>query len=526
MKPRLLLAVATLGLTLPAFAANWTLIVKDATRFVEIDQDSVLQSDPGTKVAWGRIRLSSEDADEAGYATVKALNRYDCRARSFFTIKRVYLDASSRVIREERVVEQRPIDVNPRSVDERLWRSVCKPPAARDLASMAKEAGRVAAAQRQPSVRHADMKDTPEDRAKAVQTADSPTHAEPAPTAEADTHVAPETADPGITHGQVVLPPKPRFSLPPRAPETQPVATAPAHALPEAPAHAKAAKPTAPAAHVVPSPKTDPVTPRVAKKTRAKTRRATPRVRPVKVAMKSPAVNPAIPPSIAAHKDIHWSYEGAGAPGKWGALNPAWKSCDNGKRQSPIDIRDGIGVDLAPIKFDYVPSYFRILDDGHTVKVRVGVSSRIQVMGRSFDLVEFHFHRPSEERIDGRGFDMVAHLVHKDMDGRLAVVAILIERGEEHPLVQTLWNNLPLEKHHDYAPGVSIDPSQLLPEGQTYYTYMGSLTTPPCSEDVLWMVMKQPVQLSPEQIAIFARLYPMNARPVQAPNDRLIKASR
>ena len=98
--------------------------------------------------------------------------------------------------------------------------------------------------------------------------------------------------------------------------------------------------------------------------------------------------------------------------------------------------------------------------------------------------------------------------------------------GEAHPLVQTLWNNLPLEKHHDYAPGVSIDPSRLLPESPEYYTYMGSLTTPPCSEDVLWMVMKQPVQLSAEQIGIFARLYPMNARPVQAANERLIKASR
>ena len=246
----------------------------------------------------------------------------------------------------------------------------------------------------------------------------------------------------------------------------------------------------------------------------------------MQVAMASPSASPAMPPTISAHKDILWSYEGAGAPSKWGALNPAWKTCDNGKRQSPIDIRDGIRVDLTPIKFEYVPSFFRILDNGHTVKVSVGTGSRIQVMGRSFDLVQFHFHRPSEERVDGRGFDMVAHLVHKDLDGRLAVVAVLIERGEAHPLVQTLWNNLPLEKHDDYAPGVAIDPSQLLPEGQTYYTYMGSLTTPPCSEDVLWMVMKQPVQLSAEQIAIFARLYPMNARPVQAANERLIKASR
>ena len=148
------------------------------------------------------------------------------------------------------------------------------------------------------------------------------------------------------------------------------------------------------------------------------------------------------------------------------------------------------------------------------------------VMGRTFDLVQFHFHRPSEERVNGRGFEMVAHLVHKDLDGRLAVVAVLIERGQPSSLVQTLWNNLPLEMNDDYAPSASIDVSNLLPQEPAYYTYMGSLTTPPCSEDVLWMVMKQPIQLSPEQIAIFARLYQNNARPVQPGNDRLIKASR
>ncbi len=150
----------------------------------------------------------------------------------------------------------------------------------------------------------------------------------------------------------------------------------------------------------------------------------------------------------------------------------------------------------------------------------------MKVMGRTFDLVQFHFHRPSEERVNGRGFDMVAHLVHRDLDGRLAVVAVLIERGQPHDLVQTLWNNLPLEQQHDYAPEASVDPTNLLPQDPSYYTYMGSLTTPPCSEDVLWMVMKQPIQLSAEQIAIFSRLYPQNARPVQPGNKRLIKASR
>ena len=209
-----------------------------------------------------------------------------------------------------------------------------------------------------------------------------------------------------------------------------------------------------------------------------------------------------------------------------GKLKPEFAQCAKGERQSPIDIRDGIRVDQQPIEFDYMPSYFRIVDNGHTVQVNVGEGSSIRIMGRQYDLIQFHFHRPSEERINGRGFDMVAHLVHKDLDGRLAVVAVLLQRGSDHPLVQTLWNNLPLEKNVGFAPEVSIDLNQLLPEDRRYFAYMGSLTTPPCTEGVLWMVLKQPVSLSAEQIGIFSRLYPMNARPVQPAGDRMIKESR
>ena len=147
-------------------------------------------------------------------------------------------------------------------------------------------------------------------------------------------------------------------------------------------------------------------------------------------------------------------------------------------------------------------------------------------MGRRFDLLQFHFHRPSEERIDGRQFDMVAHLVHKDPEGRLAVVAVLLDRGSAHPLVQTVWNNLPLEKGEEVRAGDLLDLERsCCRRTSATYTYMGSLTTPPCSEGVLWMVMKQPVRISPDQIAVFSRLYPMNARPIQSVSGRLIKES-
>lgn len=230
--------------------------------------------------------------------------------------------------------------------------------------------------------------------------------------------------------------------------------------------------------------------------------------------------------TVAGHgAEVHWSYEGQGGPERWGQLRPDFNKCATGTRQSPIDIREGIAVDLEPIVFDYKPSNFSVIDNGHTVQVNVAQGNSIQIMGRRYELLQFHFHRPSEERINGRQFDMVAHLVHKDAEGRLAVVAVLLDRGSTHALIQTVWANLPLEKNELQQAQATLDMNQLLPESRLYYTYMGSLTTPPCSEGVLWMVLKQPVQVSNQQINIFSRLYPMNARPVQPSQGRLIKES-
>ena len=221
----------------------------------------------------------------------------------------------------------------------------------------------------------------------------------------------------------------------------------------------------------------------------------------------------------------HWGYGGDAGPENWGALKPEFSQCSTGQRQSPIDIRGGVKVDLEPIQFDYRTTNFRVVDNGHTIQVNLGGGNSIEVQGRRYDLLQFHFHRPSEERIDGRQFDMVAHLVHKDPEGRLAVVAVLLDRGSAHPLVQTVWNNLPLEKGMEMVASTEMDVSQLLPADRRYFTYMGSLTTPPCSEGVLWMVMRQPVPISVDQVGVFGRLYPMNARPIQQASGRLIKQS-
>jgi len=221
----------------------------------------------------------------------------------------------------------------------------------------------------------------------------------------------------------------------------------------------------------------------------------------------------------------HWSYEGEFGPANWSKINSAWGKCGTGQRQSPIDIRDGMKVDLEQITVDYHPSSFSELDNGHTIEVRVGGGNFINVGNQTYELQQFHFHRPSEERINGKGAEMVMHLVHRSAEGKLAVIAVLLERGQPHGLIQTIWNNLPLEKHEVVSPSIVIDPNEALPASREYYTYMGSLSTPPCTENVLWLVMKQRMQASPAQMALFSRLYPFNARPVQPTNGRVIKES-
>ena len=221
-----------------------------------------------------------------------------------------------------------------------------------------------------------------------------------------------------------------------------------------------------------------------------------------------------------------WSYSGSLGPQAWASLHPSFSLCGNGQRQSPVDIRDGLPVDLEEVEFQYRPGFFSVTDNGHTVQVQVGGGNAIEVGARRYELTGFHFHLPGEERVDGRSFAMSIHLVHRDPQGRLAVVALVVDEGPEHPAVQAVWNNLPLERGEFVAASVEFDPTALLPARRGYYTYMGSLNTPPCTEGVLWIVMQQPIQVSPQQLAIFARLHPMNARPIQPLNGRVIKQSR
>jgi carbonic anhydrase len=232
--------------------------------------------------------------------------------------------------------------------------------------------------------------------------------------------------------------------------------------------------------------------------------------------------------SFAAGDEAHWGYTGKEGADKWGDLKQEFATCKLGKEQSPIDIRDKDAVKskLDAIKFDYKPSPLKIIDNGHTIQVNYAPGSSITVGGSQYELLQFHFHKPSEEKVNGKAYAMVAHLVHKNKEGKLAVVGVLLDTGKENPTLKTLWSNLPKEKEKETAVDkVNIDVATLLPRDRNYYTFAGSLTTPPCSESVTWFVLKSPVQASKAQFDAFGKLYAMNARPVQPLNGRVIKLS-
>jgi carbonic anhydrase len=227
------------------------------------------------------------------------------------------------------------------------------------------------------------------------------------------------------------------------------------------------------------------------------------------------------------HKSPHWSYDGDEGPSHWGDLNPDFAPCKNGHHQSPIDIRNPQKADLPPIRLDYKPSPLHIIDNGHTIMINYAPGSSIRVGDKQYALKQFHFHRPSEEKINGKTYEMVVHLVHADQDGNLAVVAILLESGKDNPLIQELWNDLPKEKEkEERLDTITINAANLLPADSGYYTFSGSLTTPPCSENVIWFVLKSPVSVSAAEIEQFSRLYRNDARPTQPLYDRNVLESQ
>jgi carbonic anhydrase len=223
----------------------------------------------------------------------------------------------------------------------------------------------------------------------------------------------------------------------------------------------------------------------------------------------------------------HWSYEGETGPEHWSELDPEFTACAKGKYEAPIDIDAAEQSDLPPLQFRYAVSPLTIVDNGHTIMAPYAPGSTLTIGDARYELQQFHFHRPSEELVHGRASAMEVHLVHKDARGHLAVVAVLLDQGKASPVIEKLWEHLPTVKEKPATfTSVSIDAKGLLPASHGYYTFAGSLTTPPCTEGVTWYVLKTPVEVSSEQIAAFAKLYPMNVRPVQPLNGRKILETR
>jgi len=224
------------------------------------------------------------------------------------------------------------------------------------------------------------------------------------------------------------------------------------------------------------------------------------------------------------HHPPHWSYEGVTGPARWGNLTPDYSVCNTGQEQSPINIVNPVPAKLPPIDFHYLPSPLRLIDNGHSVQVNYAPGSHITVSGKQYELLQFHFHHPSEEEINGKRYDLVIHLVHKDTEGHLAVIAVLFKEGASNAAIKAVVNHLPTIKEQEVTTDATIDAATLLPQTRNYYTFTGSLTTPPCTEGVTWFVLQTPSTLLDTELKTLAKLYPHNARPVQPLNGRTVKA--
>jgi carbonic anhydrase len=229
---------------------------------------------------------------------------------------------------------------------------------------------------------------------------------------------------------------------------------------------------------------------------------------------------PACATVARASEAPHWSYEGHGAPKEWGSLSPEYAACSAGKEQSPIDLKGPIPAMLRPPVINWQPGPCEVLNNGHTIQVNCSPGSNLVLDGMVYDLLQFHFHRPSEHTIEGIVFDMEAHFVHKAPTGGLAVLGVMISKGAANTALEPVWKVMPDKAGAKVAMDQPLNPVTLLPTDSTTYRYAGSLTTPPCSEVVSWVVYRQAVTASDEQIKRFAALFPNNARPVQPLNRR------
>ena len=223
-----------------------------------------------------------------------------------------------------------------------------------------------------------------------------------------------------------------------------------------------------------------------------------------------------------------WDYEGKRGALVWSKLDPAYKACSEGHEQSPIDIRGAhLNKALQPIEFHFLAGPVTLENNGHTVIAHVDPGSYIVADGVRYDLVQFHFHHPGEEAVKGKLPDIDVHLLYKSAEGKQAVVAVRLFEDITTPanaLLSMLWSHLPTRTGETQKVTEMVNPGGFLPADRGYWTYMGSLTIPPCTEGVRWFVLENEVTLSRDQLRAFANLFKVNSRPSQDLHGRKIEA--
>lgn len=234
------------------------------------------------------------------------------------------------------------------------------------------------------------------------------------------------------------------------------------------------------------------------------------------------ASEPAHSASGAGPAAPHWSYAGNTGAEHWGELQPDFKVCTLGLEQTPIDLTSAMKGEAAAVALDYKPLALRIVNNGHTIQVNADAGSSCTIGAAKYELLQFHFHHPSEHLLAGKPFDLECHFVHRSSAGDLAVVGVFVKPGARNAALQSIFDAMPKLQGPELRASGAIDPAGLLPKSNSYFRYMGSLTTPPCSEGLTWTVFRQPIEASSDQIRQFAELFPNNARPVQSRNRRFL----
>mgnify|MGYP003476842282 FL=1 len=224
----------------------------------------------------------------------------------------------------------------------------------------------------------------------------------------------------------------------------------------------------------------------------------------------------------ATHDAVHWGYGGAGGPENWGNLEADFRVCSLGFEQSPINLTRSTKAQMATVVPSFAEMPLVILHNGHTIQVNCAAGSKSMIDGESYDLLQFHFHHPSEHVIDGKPAAMELHFVHKNAAGNLAVLGVMLDVGAENAALAPIWAAMPATATPEKNVGTIIKPAELLPAKREFWRYQGSLTTPPCSEGVKWTVFREPIQMSAGQVARFAQLFPVNARPPQGRGRRFL----